>query len=141
MLDNSYSALATKVSNRVQKAKSLDNSKMFDPATILLIIRIIVEIVKCYLNRRKLTVKEALEKAKNPNLGDRIRLGIILAKTLDKSDRVKYFGNSYTKLRVGLMDELMTVGEGVTEEDANKLLDDYKATEAAIKAVQTTEDE
>ena len=56
MIDNIYGKLALQVSSQVANDEQV-NVKQLDPATIMIIIKVIWEVIQCYM-KKKLTEQE-----------------------------------------------------------------------------------
>lgn len=134
-VQNSYSHLATQISNNIPNTSTCDNVKKFDPATIMMLISLIVSIVKCWMNK-KLSKQAAIQKCRNPNLVDRFLLNRMINKTLDNSDRPIFFGDGYSWYKANLKTALYQTGMGANIDTLDQLLKDYDETQKVVDVVK-----
>lgn len=130
MIDNIYGELANKVSNKIIEDKKL-NIKTFDPMTILMIINVIIQIVKCYL-QKKMNKKQALEMAQNPGLIEKTLLKRFIKNAMNDNNVPK--GINRTILRGEINDKLNELAKDGTEEQIAELEAKLEETEKFLQS-------
>lgn len=123
-LNNSYTALATKIANSNKEVKQ------FDLFTIWMIAKLIWELVACYL-KKKFTTKEALEMLKKPNFLHRLLLKRMIKKVaVENEKRIVGLGSVAGKpaFHDELFKQFIELGKSATVEDLEALQRDFEET-------------
>lgn len=128
-LNNSYTALATKIANSNKEVKQ------FDLFTIWMIAKLIWELVACYL-KKKFTEKEAVKMMANPSFIQRFILKRLIKK-IAKNNEHKFLGTgpmfaSKSEFHDELYTQLISLGKTVKPEELKALLIDFEETGKAL---------
>lgn len=117
--NNLYVEVASKVLNSMKSNKDID-LKTFDPMTIWMIIQIIYQVVKCYMNK-KMTPKSAIAMVNNPNLLERALLKKLMNKAIRDHKRLVGSETSQKAFKAELYGKLLELGQNGTVSDLERL--------------------
>ncbi len=131
MLDNVYGKFANKVAAETVKSGKL-NVETLDPMTILMILKILFEVVKCYLSK-KYSADNAVKMAQKPSLLEKLLLKRFVREAIRDADIPKII-NKLT-LRAELTERLLELGPTVTLQDITELTNKFKETESYLQKV------
>lgn len=131
MIDNIYGKLALQVSSQVANDEQV-NVKQLDPATIMIIIKVIWEVIQCYM-KKKLTEQEALDVAKNPNFVQRGLLRVMTRKCLRSHDIPKV---NKGVLRETITNKLVELGSTATLDQIRELVINFDETGKVLSGQQ-----
>lgn len=128
--DNYFVKLATQVSNKVKNNKDID-VKTFDPMTIWLIVQIIYQVIKCYINK-KMTPKSAIDMVKSPSLIEKALLKRIINREVRNHDRRIGSEKSQLAFKNELYSQLLEFGSTGTVSDLERLERDLPEVERKL---------
>lgn len=117
--DNTFVKFATEILNRTKINKEID-VKTFDPMTIWMIIQIIYQIIKCYINK-KMNPKTAIGMVNEPNLLHRAMLKRLMNKAIRTNNRLIGSQSSQKAFKDELYKQLLEFGKNGTVSDLEKL--------------------
>lgn len=129
-VDNKYSELAKSIYSDVIKNKEV-NIKTFDPFTILTIISIIIQLVKCYMNKKK-TTSEVLNMCKKPNMLERLLLRRFIRKAVNEKKDNIVFGANIPVFNDELYTQLLSKGRILTVVDIETLTAQFEETRKIV---------
>ena len=135
MLDNVYGKFANKVAAETVKSGKL-NVKTLDPMTILMILKILFEVVKCYMSK-KFSAEKALGMAQKPTFIDKALLKRFVREAIRDGDLPK--GINKFVLRAELSEKLLEFGPTLKKEDIEELTAKFTETENFLDRVQRGE--
>lgn len=119
---NSYSRLANEICLSMRSNKDID-VKALDPITIWMIIQIIYQIVKCYINK-KMSKKEALDMVNEPGLLQKALLRSMINRTVKAHNRRIGSDVSHEAFKRELYSELLKIGKTGTITGLKRLEED-----------------
>ncbi len=116
MINNIIGEMALSAAAGVVKNKKT-NVKQLDPATIMIIIKIITTIIQCYLDR-KVSAEEAVELSKNPGFFNTFIVNRLIAKELKKHKAE--LGSNPSEVKKEIKTQVYEIGKKVNTDKVYK---------------------
>lgn len=127
---NYFNNVANRVVTLTKQNKDID-VKTFDPFTIWMIIQIIYQIIKCYLNKKK-TPEEAILMVRSPGFIEKVLLRRIVNKAIRDKGRKIGSETSQSAFKSELYESLLKIGKTGTLADLERLQLDMPEVERML---------